>query len=68
VITEPYRFESRLRPEVIDVPVRAFGRADVMSQPSAYASRPKCAADVNVKASLEPQVSELPNTNQFVRC
>ena len=31
------------------------------------AARPKCAADVNVKASLEPQVAESPNPDHGIR-
>lgn len=66
MITEPDRFESRFLSKVVDVPVGAFGGAHVMPKTTTDAARPECAADVNVKSSLEQQVAESPNTNQCI--
>jgi hypothetical protein len=67
VITEPDRFECRFLPEVVDVPVGAFGWSHVMPKTTTNASRPKRAADVDVKSPLKPQVSEPPNPDHGIR-
>ncbi len=41
----------------------AVAGSPMVSQTTTNASRPECAADVNVKSRLEPQVAEPPNTN-----
>jgi hypothetical protein len=67
VVAKPDCFEGRFLPEVVDVPVGAFGWSHVMPKTTTDASRPKCAADVNVISRLEPQVSEPPNPNDGIR-
>ena len=49
------------------MPVGAFGWLHVMPKTTTHASRPECAADVDVIARLEPQVAEPPNPNQLIR-
>jgi hypothetical protein len=45
------RFEELLLPpEIVDVPVRAFGHPNVMPKTTTDASRPECAADIHVIA------------------
>ena len=66
-VTEPNSFELQFLPEVIDVPVGTFCGAKVMSEAGFYAPWPQCAADVNIKSRLEPQVAESPDWDYGVR-
>jgi hypothetical protein len=49
------------------VPVGMFGRAHVVSQPGTDASRPECAADIDVESRLELQVAQPPDRGYSIR-
>jgi hypothetical protein len=48
------------------VPVRMFSEAHVVSQSSTDASRPECAADVDVEPRLELQFAESPDPDYSI--
>lgn len=67
VVAEPNLFQRRVEAEVVYVPVGMFGGAHVVSQPSPDASRPECAADIDVEPRLESQVAQPPDPDYSIR-
>jgi hypothetical protein len=67
VIAEPNLFQCRVSAEVIDVPVRMFGGAHVVSQPGTDAPRPQCAPEIDVESLLEAEVAQPPDPDYSVR-
>ncbi len=67
VVAIPDLFKRRVPPQVVNVPVRAVGRLQVVREPGADASATECAANVHVETGLEPQRAQSSDMDKAFR-
>lgn len=58
ITAEPELIQPRVRPKVINMPVRPPGAPQVVCDPGTQASRTERAADVNIESLPKPHLSE----------
>ena len=63
---KPNLFQCRVSAEIVDVPVRTFSVAHVVSQSGTYASQPKCTANVDVEPRLEAEAAQPPDPDYSI--
>jgi hypothetical protein len=61
IVAEPDALESRVRPQIVDMPVGPFRAALMMGDAGPKASRAQSAPQINVEPALESQVAEPPD-------
>jgi hypothetical protein len=62
----PDAVETRMEPQVINVPVRPLRPRPMVRHAGSHASRAQCTADINVETASQPKYAESPNLDQLI--
>ena len=66
IVAVPDLFQSRVPPQVVNVPVRPDGHSQMVSESGADASATEGAADIHVETALEWQRAKPPDANDAI--